>query len=107
MALERFMPMKSPMTMHNEHLPERFRPHFWSYRFEDLDPQVNKKTVIVQLVNYGTLGHWRWLARTYGAAEITRVLESISATEINPRTRPLASLIFSISNWRHAYRGAH
>lgn len=38
-----------------DHLPESFRPFFWSYRFEDLDPQKHKKTVIVQLVNYGTL----------------------------------------------------
>lgn len=107
MASERFVPIKSSITMHNEQLPERFKPLFWSYRFEDLDPWKNKKTVIVQLVNYGTLAHWRWLAREYGAAEIREVLESIPATEINPRTRPLASLLFSIPTWSHAYRGAH
>ena len=91
----------------NEHLPEQFRSLFWSYRFEDLDPRKDKKTVIVQLMNYGTLTHWRWLAYAYGTTEIRGVLESIPETEINPRTRPLASLFFSISNWRHAYRGRH
>ena len=87
MAFERFMHVKFRITTHDVHLPERFRPLFWSYRFEDLDPEKNEKTVIVQLMNYGTLAHWRWLAGAYGAAEIRRVLESIPATEINPRTR--------------------
>jgi hypothetical protein len=101
-----------PITPHAEpnnkaELPEDFRPFFWSYRFEDLDPQDNKKTVIVQLVNYGTLAHWQWLVREYGIPEIRWVLQSIPETEINPRTRALATLLFSIPHWRHAYRGAH
>jgi hypothetical protein len=101
------MHMQPRIRENKTHLPEGFRPLFWSYRFEDLDPQEHKKTVIVQLINYGTLADWRWLVREYGPAEIRRVLESIPATEINPRTRPLASLLFSVSRWRHAYRGAH
>jgi hypothetical protein len=88
-------------------LPEKFRPFFWSYRFEALEAAKDEKTIIVQLINYGDLGHWRWLVREYGAAEVKRVLESIPATEIKPRTRALASVLFSISTWRHAYRGAH
>jgi hypothetical protein len=106
MAFERFMSAKSHTTMHNGHLPEGFRPLFWSYRFEDLDPEKNEKTVIVQLMNYGTLSHWRWLVRVYGAAGIRRVLESIPAAEINARTRSLASLLFTIHDWNDAHRGA-
>jgi hypothetical protein len=101
------MPRQPRTTANKKHLPESFRPLFWSYRFEDLDPQSHKKTVIVQLVNHGTLTDWHWLVREYGNAEIRRVLRSIPATEINARTRPLASLLFSISHWRHAYRGTH
>lgn len=100
------MATNSRANTNKQQLPESFRPLFWSYRFEDLDPQEHEKTVIVQLVDYGTLAHWRWLVREYGSAEIRRVLESIPATEINPRTRSLASLLFSIPHWRHAYRGA-
>ena len=101
------MPINSSTTTNNERLPEQFRPLFWSYRFEDLDSRRDKQTVIVQLMNYGTLAHWHWLSRAYGITEIRRVLESIPATEINTRTRALASLLFSIPHWRHAYRGAH
>ena len=101
------MPIQPRTTANKMNLPESFRPLFWSYRFEDLDPHEHKKTVIVQLINYGTLADWRWLAREYGAAEIRRLLQSVPATEINPRTRPLASLLFFVPRWRHAYRGTH
>ena|ERR1700678_214516 len=87
-------------------LPDNFRPFFWSYRFEALEPAKDEKTIIVQLINYGDLGHWRWLVREYGAAEVKRVLESIPATEIKPRTRALAAVVLSISTWSHAVRGA-
>ena len=88
-------------------LPDSFRPLFWSYRFEDLDSQKDEKAVIIQLVNYGSLAHWRWLVRQYGIAEIRQVLQSIPVTEIKPRTRPLAALLFSVLTWNHAHRGAH
>lgn len=88
-------------------LPGNLRPLFWSYRFEELEPEKDEKTIIIQLINYGSLTHWRWLVRQYGTAKVTKVLQSIPATEIKPRTRVLASILFSIPNWRHAYRGAH
>lgn len=88
-------------------LPEDFRPLFWSYRFEELDRRRDEKVIVLNLINYGSLAHWRWLIRQYGAQEIKQVLESVPATEIKPRTRPLASLLFSIPTWRYAHRGAH
>ncbi len=101
------MVTRSQVHIRSERLPERFRPLFWSYRFEDLDTEKNEKTVIVQLVNFGTLADWQWLVRQYGKTEVQNVLESIPETEIRTRTRALASLLFSISHWEHAYRGAH
>jgi hypothetical protein len=101
------MPIKSRLQLNERSLPDNFRPFFWSYRFESLDPQRDRKTVIVQLINYGTLAHWGWLIREYGSAEVRRTLQSVQATEINPPTRGLASLLFSISHWRNAPRGSH
>jgi hypothetical protein len=75
---------------------------FWSYRFNEMDPARDEKTVVVQIINYGTLAEWRWLVREYGSAEVRRVLGTITETEIKPRTRGLASLLFSIPDWRHA-----
>jgi hypothetical protein len=101
------MPTENQFHQPRARLPDTFRPFFWSYRFEDLDLHKNEKTVIVNLVNYGNLSHWRWLAGEYGVPKIRKVLQSIPATEIKPRTRALASLLFSIPTWRHAHRGAH
>ena len=93
-------------THHSPVLLASFRPLFWSYRFSELNPTDDEKTIIIQLVNYGTLRHWSWLIREYGKQEIKRVLETIPATEIKPGTRELASLVFLITNWRHALRGS-
>jgi hypothetical protein len=84
------------------HLPVNLRRLFWSYRFEELDPTRDEKTIMVQILNYGSLAEWRWLVRAYGTAEVRRVLGAITETEIKPRTRALASLLFSIPDWRHA-----
>jgi hypothetical protein len=97
---------ENPSHQHTP-LPDDLRPFFWSYRFGDLDLHRDEKTIIVHLVNYGDLTHWGWLVRQYGVPEVKRVLQSIPATEIKPRTRELASLIFSITTWRHAHRAAH
>ena len=101
------MPSNFRATTQKARLPDSFRPLFWSYRFEQLELTKDEKTIIIQLINYGDLGHWRWLVREYGITEVKRVLESIPATEIKPRTRALASILFSVSTWRHAHRGAH
>lgn len=92
---------------HHAQLPDRFRRLFWSYRLEDLDPSKDQKTVVIQLINYGSLTDWRWLIRHYGQRGVRDVLQSIPMTEIKPRTRGLASILFSIPTWRHAHRGAH
>jgi hypothetical protein len=101
------MPRTPQSNAQSARLPDSLRPLFWSYRFEELEPAKDEKTIIIQLINYGSLRHWRWLVRQYGAAEVKHVLQSIPTTEIKPRTRVLASLLFSIPTWRHAYRGAH
>jgi hypothetical protein len=101
------MSIKSRIQLNERSLPENLRPFFWSYRFDSLDPHRDKKTVIVQLINYGTLAHWGWLVHEYGAVEIRRTLQSVPATEINRTTRSLASLLFSITHWSNAPRGTH
>ena len=101
------MALQNAITTSSSPLPATFKPLFWSYHFSALDTAEDKKTIIVQLLNYGTLAHWRWLLGEYGEAEIKRTLESIPATELKPRTRALASLIFSITTWRYAPRGTN
>jgi len=94
-------------TYHLSMLPEIFKPFLWSYRFSAMDPERHKKTIIVQTVNYGDLRHWRWIADCYGKEEVRRVLTRTPASELRPRARKLAALIFSITAFNHAPRGVH
>lgn len=80
-------------------LPSFFKPILWSYNFQKIDPQKNKVRIIVQAINYGTLEHWRWLARYYGRKEISHILQRIPATEIRPQARRLSALIFGIKKF--------
>lgn len=86
-------------------LPQSFRPFFWSYDFTKLDPQKNKKTVILNLVNYGNLKHWRWLVDFYGIEAVASLLKRVPVTEIRPRVLRLVSILFHIENFNYASRG--
>jgi hypothetical protein len=88
-------------------LPEFFRPLLWSYNFDRLDPAANRKVIIVQAINYGTLWHWRWLAQRYGTDAVRETLSSIPVTEIRPRARRLAALLFDVDRFNYAPRGTH
>jgi hypothetical protein len=86
-------------------LPAIFKSLLWSYDFDRCDPMAIKKTVIKQALNYGTMEHWRWINSFYGDEQIRDVLSHIQATEINPKTRKLAEIIFNFNSWNYAPRG--
>lgn len=86
-------------------LPKFFKPLMWSYDFNSLDLNKNKKTIILNTINYGDLNHWRWIIKYYGKNEVKKTLESVSAWELRNRVRKLASLIFSLQNLNYAPRG--
>lgn len=87
-------------------LPDFFRPLMWSYDFDSLDLNKNKKSIIINTINYGDLKHWRWVVKRYGKSEVKKVLENIPAWELRSRVRKLVSLIFSLKNLNYAPRGA-
>lgn len=86
-------------------LPDSFRPILWSYNFSAMDPDKNAKTIIINAINYGNLSHWEWIVKYYGKDKIRKVLTSVPASEIKPRTRRLAGLIFSIEDFNYVPRG--
>lgn len=86
-------------------LPDYFKPILWSYNFDSMDAKKHKKTIIINSINYGDLRHWSWIADNYGKNTISDVLGSISVTEIRPRVRQLASLMFSFNNFNYVPRG--
>jgi hypothetical protein len=93
--------------MENLTIPESFRPLLWSYDVSRIDPLRHKKTIIVQVLNYGTLALWHWLVESYGRDGIRDTLAHIPASEIKPRSRRLASLLLGVKHWNYAPRGTH
>jgi Family of unknown function (DUF6922) len=90
-----------------ERLPDTFRPILWSYDFDRIDPLKQRKTIIVQAINYGTLADWRWLIKRYGRGSVREVLSGVPVTEIRPSARRLASLMFGVERFNYAPRGTH
>jgi len=87
-------------------LPEVFRPLFWSYDFDALDLDTDKKIIVLNVINYGNLEHWQWINGYYGSKGVREILEKVPATEIKKRSGRLAELLFDLK-LNHAPRGAH
>ncbi len=85
-------------------LPADFKQLFWSENFENLELEKDKKKIIVNLINYGDLDHWRWLVKSYGQAEVRDLLSSITVTELRERVRPLAKILFKVESFNYAPR---
>lgn len=99
--------MTEPKTQSLPALPDFFRPLLWSYDFSAVDIERDKKTIVINTINYGDLTHWRWIIKQYGRDEVRRMLMTVSATEIKPRARRLAAILFSIDEFNYASRGAN
>lgn len=85
-------------------LPLFFKPVLWSYDFNSLDVEEDKKEIIVNAINYGDLKHWRWIIKEYSKEDVRKILTTIPFTEIRPRVAPLVSIIFSIDNFNYEPR---
>lgn len=99
--------MTEALSARQSKLPLFFKPILWSYNFSALDPDIHKKAIIINTINYGNLSHWRWIIQRYGREEIKELLEATTvATELRPRAQRLAGIIFS-SNFHDAPRGSY
>lgn len=88
-------------------LPYYFKRILWSYDFTSINPIKDKKTIIVNAINYGDLKHWRWLVEFYGKEAVVNVLETIPATELRIGARNLASALFSINKFNYEPRSSN
>lgn len=91
----------------NRKLPDNLKPILWSYDLDKLNLEKNKKTIIINVINYGNLEHWQWLKENYGKEVVREVLAKTRASEIRPGARRLASIIFDVEQFNYAPRGAN
>lgn len=90
--------------MKKQNLPSFFKPLLWSYNFSRIDPENNKKLIIIQTINYGNLEHWRWINKFYGRKVVRDLLQNITSTELRPQALRLAGLLFNIERFNYAPR---
>jgi len=88
----------------NVKLPSFFKPILWSYSFNSIDAEEDKRVIIINSINYGDLRHWRWIVKNYGKNNVKKMLTQIPFTEIRSRVAPLVSIIFSINKFNYAHR---
>ncbi len=91
------------MKNYRQNLPSFLRPLFWSYNFSLVNPQKHKKTIIVNVLNYGDLSQWRWLIKTYGRKQVKEIVESIPASEFRKPVIKLLFLLFGVK-FKYVFR---
>ena len=88
-------------------IPEGLRSLFWSFNFETLDLDKDKRLVIIQVINYGSWSQWRWLVDVYGKETLRAEMLNIPASEFRPGALKLASLLLSLNTPKYASRGSY
>ncbi len=87
-------------------LPENLKPLFWSYNFENLDREKDKRLIVIQIINYGNWSQWKWLVDNYRREEVKRIIESIPAASFRLGAFKLISSLLTIKKLSDAPRGS-
>jgi len=93
--------------MRKEKLPKFFQSILWWYKLDELDPDKDMRSIVVQTINSGLWEHWQWIVRKYGKHRIKRLLETVPASEFRPEALALAATILGIKEMKYASRSAY
>lgn len=92
------------MKIKDSKLPLFFKPLFWSYKFSSIDPENDKKRIIINTVNYGRWKHWLWLIKFYGTREIKKIIKETPETEFRQPALKLISLLLGVGKLKYTSR---
>ena len=81
----------------SRNLPEFLRPFLWSYDFDNLDLQEDKKVIIKNILDFGTKEATDWLEENYSRDEIQEVIKKTVRTEWSKKSINLWELIYEVS----------
>lgn len=82
-------------TALKDKLPVYFKPILWSYNFEKIDIDRDRREIILNSIKYGSLIHWIYLGENYGKETVRKIIAKAKPTEIRPSVRRLSEIIFS------------
>ena len=85
-------------------IPHFFKPLLWSYNFFQIDPEQDKKSIVLNTINHGSWEHWQWIVNFYGKSDVKKVIVSTPASEFRTRALKLACLLFGINKLKYASR---
>lgn len=85
-------------------VPQWFQKLYWWGYASTLNIEEHKRTIIVQIVNYGGWAQWKWMARVYGRVRLQRIIEKIPASEFRPSALKLLCLLLGIRHIKYASR---
>jgi hypothetical protein len=72
-----------------------FKPFLWSYDFQKLNKNDNKKAIIEGVLNYGTNAATQELFKTYNKKEIKEVFLGIEKSSFNKKSFNYWNLILN------------
>lgn len=94
------------MKKKNNKLPKDFKFLLWGYKFNLIDPEEDKRIIIVNTINYGNLSQWRWLTKTYGKERLREIIRLIPESEFRKHILKLMKLLFKIKKLKYVSRSA-
>ena len=77
-------------------IPLYVTPFLWSYDINQLDINRDKKRIITNVLNLGTIEATDWIFNTYSKKDIHEVLENPLCGEWNNKSLNYWSLLFDI-----------
>ena len=78
-------------------LPQSVKATLWSYDATQIDLQKNKKIIISQVLNFGSLEAVRWLFANYSSDDIKEVTINIPLGAWDKKSLNLWSLYFNLN----------
>lgn len=81
-----------------------FRPLLWSYDFDRVDPEKMKKTVVFQVLKYGSMAQWNWVRNKFGELAIRKILKDAPQGQFDEKNKNLISLYFNFNDWKTTQR---
>lgn len=77
-------------------LPKEVIAVLWSYNSQKINPDIHKKAIIAQVLNFGNSEASKWLFRYYGKDEIAKVAKDIPLTQWDKKSLALWSAFLQI-----------
>lgn len=75
----------------------------WSYDPRGIDPEKHQKTIIIQVLNWGTKKATDWLFKYYGKKQVAKIASTIPVSEWDKKSLALWKIVLNIKPRKHRH----